>query len=105
MSQDQIMGLLRQILPIIGGIATALGWISPEKVASLTATILSIAGPVIALAGIVWALVANSKSSIAASIGAMAETRVTPTAGGTATVVITDPALAKAAVAANNAAT
>lgn len=75
MTNDQITGMLRQVLPIIGTLAAALGWIAPEKVAPLTATILAISGPVIALGSILWMLVANSKSSIIASAAAMPEVK------------------------------
>ena len=34
MTQDQLMGLLRQVLPILGTLATAFGWLTPDKVAS-----------------------------------------------------------------------
>ena len=98
MNQDQIMGLLRQVLPIIGGIATALGWLSPDKVASLTATILAIAGPAAMLVGVVWSLIANKQTSIAASLGANPNTAVTAAPGGGATVTIKDPEMAKAAL-------
>lgn len=98
MNQDQIMGLLRQFLPIVGGIATSLGWIAPDKVASLTALILSIAGPLVMLGGIVWAFIANKPTSVAASIGASPGTSVTPAANGTATVTIMDKDMAQAAL-------
>ena len=98
MTQDQLMGLLRQVLPILGTLATAFGWLTPDKVASLTANILAIAGPLVTLARMVWAWIATSKTSIAASIGASSGTVVTPAANGTATVIIKDPVMAKAAI-------
>ena len=98
MTQDQLMGLLRQVLPILGTLATAFGWLTPDKVASLTANILAIAGPAVTIIGIVWAWIANSKASIAASIGASPGTTVTPNTNGTATVIIKDPVMAKAAI-------
>lgn len=104
MTQDQIMGLLRQLLPVLGGIAVALGWISPETVASLTAKILAIAGPLAVLAGVVWSWVANKPTSVAASMGANTSTVVTPAANGTATVTLMDPDMARAAIDAQKAA-
>jgi hypothetical protein len=104
MSQDQIMGLLRQVLPILGGIAIARGWLMPASVASLTNTVLSVVGPVFVIAGVVWSLISNKQTSIAASIGANPNTVVTPSGGGTVTVSIADPAMAKAALDAQRAA-
>jgi hypothetical protein len=98
MNQDQIMGLLRQFLPIIGGIAVTLGWISPEAVASLTAKILAISGPVVVIVGLVWSWIANKPTSVAASMGASPGTTVTPAANGTATVTIVDKDMAQAAL-------
>lgn len=54
MNQEQVMGVVRQALLIFGTLATALGWISPEKVASLTATVLSLVGPVFMVASVLW---------------------------------------------------
>lgn len=103
MNADQIMGLLRQFLPIVGGIAVALGWISPDAVAAYTAKILSVAGPITILIGIVWSWFANKPTSVAASMGANPSTTVTPAANGTATITIKDPEMAKAALSADKA--
>lgn len=102
MSNDQLMGLLRQGLQIGGTLAVAFGFLTPDKVASLTATILQIAGPIMMLSGIIWNLIANKQTSIAASIGANPTTSVVPAANGAATVTLTDPAMARAALNAQN---
>lgn len=98
MTQDQMMGLLRQILTVAGTLATAFGWMTPDKVAYWTGLILQIAGPLALVAGAVWTIIANSKASIASSIGANPGTTVTSNTNGTATVVIKDPVMAKAAI-------
>lgn len=92
------MGLLGQAIPIIGGVAITLGWLTKDQVADLTAHVLAIAGPIITIAGLVWAWVANSKKSVSQSIGAMPETKVEAAPGGAAVVTINDPTLAKAAL-------
>lgn len=72
MTSDQIMGLIRQIIPVFAGIAIAFGF-SASSVASWSNTALQIAGPALALGGVIWSLVANSKSSIIKSATAMPE--------------------------------
>lgn len=104
MTNDQIMGLVRQGLAILGTLATAFGWITPDKVASITATVLSIAGPLLMVAGLVWNVIANKQTSIAASLGANDNTTVKANSTGGATVTINDPAMAQAAITANKAA-
>jgi hypothetical protein len=61
---DLYMGLIRQALPALGGLAVALGWISPEHMNSLTGQILAITGPALIAIGVVWSLVANSAFSV-----------------------------------------
>lgn len=85
MSNDQITGQLRQILPILGSIAVALGWISPEKSNLLISNILAVIGPIMIIAGIVWTAVANTQKAIMQSAAAVP-----------GTVVITTPDLAAA---------
>lgn len=98
MTQDQIMGLLRQVLQIAGTLATSLGFLAPDVVAHWTAVILQVAGPIAMLVGIVWNLIANKQTSIAASIGANPATTVKPAGDGSAVVTIKDPEMAKAAL-------
>lgn len=74
MTQDQMMGLLRQVLPILGTILAALGFGKiAVGIATYTDTIMAIAGSVFNVASIIWALVANSKTSIIKSTSAMPE--------------------------------
>lgn len=94
------MGLLRQALAIGGTLATTFGWLTPDKVAGLTQTVLSVAGPLAMVAGLIWNLIANKQTSIAASLGANPSTTVTPAANGTATVTIIDKDMAQAALSA-----
>jgi len=94
MTTDQIMGLIRQVLPVIGGIAVALGWFTPDQVATLTQKVLAIAGPGLVFAGVIWSLFANSKAAILTSAGNMPEVKAvvlergapdTPSLSGSAT--------------------
>lgn len=63
---DQVSGLLRQVVPLLGGIAIARGWINVEQLTLITGAILSVAG-------VVWSLFANSQNSILRSTAAMDE--------------------------------
>ena len=62
-TQDQLMGLLRQLLPVLGGLALAFG-VSQATVNYWINVIFQIAGPLSIIAGIVWSLIANNKTSI-----------------------------------------
>lgn len=84
LSADQITGQLRQLLPILGSMAVALGWISPEKANTLISNILAVIGPLMILGGIVWTAIANTQKAIAQSAAAIP-----------GTVVVTTPELAK----------
>ncbi|HUP80487.1 MAG TPA: hypothetical protein VM260_18205 [Pirellula sp.] len=88
MTADQIMGLLRQVLPVLGALAVSFGWIAPDKVAPITANILAVAGPAMMLGGTIWAILANSKTSIIKSATKMDEVDSNKLAAA-----ITDPQL------------
>lgn len=74
MTQDQVMGLLRQLLPAIGALALVLG-VSQTTVSYWTNLILQIAGPISIVVGVIWSLVANSKKSILTSAANMPEVK------------------------------
>lgn len=85
MTWDQIAGLLRQILPFVGGFAIARGWLNTEQVAGIT-------GAVVTLGGVLWSIKANSKGSIIASATKMPEVDSNKLAAA-----ISDPALKQVA--------
>lgn len=91
MSHDQITAQLRQILPIVGSMAVALGYISPEKAGVLVSNILAVIGPLMILGGIVWSWFANTEKALVQSAAAIP-----------GTVVVTTAALAKATPEQNN---
>jgi hypothetical protein len=90
MTWDQIAGLLRQLLPFVGGLAVARGWLTTEQ---MTAAV----GAIITLGGIGWSIKANNKTSIIKASAGMNETNVTKGPNGTAILTISDPDLATAA--------
>ena len=89
---DQYMGLLRQMLPAVGGFLVSLGVLPPDFVGKTTSTVLTLAGPVMILIGAIWSLKANNKTSIIRSAAKMPETRVED-----GKIIINDPQLAAAA--------
>ncbi len=66
MTADQLNGLLRQVLPILGTILAVFG-MSSATANGIVNLLMSISGPLIAVGSAVWAFVANSRSSIMAS--------------------------------------
>ena len=75
MTTDQIMALIRQALPLLGGVAIALGWFTADQVSAFTQVILQIAGPGLAFIGVVWSFFANNKTSILTSAANMPEVK------------------------------
>jgi len=66
MTTDQIMGLLRQVLPIMGTMLTVFG-ISSATATATVDLLMTIAGPVTLVASAIWAFIANSRKSVMAS--------------------------------------
>lgn len=90
MSKDQIMGLLRQVLPLVGGILVTFGWIKADQAATLMDAIITGAGVITTIGGILLSLKANSKTSILTAAGNMPEVEkveLKPTADGKALAV------------------
>lgn len=74
MSQDQLLALLRQVLPILGTLLTVFG-LSSATATAITNTLMSIAGPLMMIASTIWSLFANSKKSILTSAANMPEVK------------------------------
>ena len=90
-SQEQVMSLLRQLLPALGTVAVLLGWVTPDAVAPWVAVTLSIAGPVMIIAGWVWSLFKHTQTQTLKAAAALPEVTIVGN-----TIVINDPALAQA---------
>ena len=75
MNTEQWMGLVRQLLPVLGGIAVSFGWLTKDQVAGVTATILQISGPAMILASTIWSVWTNTKASLATKVAAMPEVK------------------------------
>lgn len=72
-TQDQWMGQLRQILPVIGTLLTTLGIMTPEEWQSWFTLIMAAAGPIIIAGSVVWSWIANSRKSVMQSAAANLE--------------------------------
>lgn len=75
MTQDQWMGVLRQILPLFGGVLVTLGLVSQGTINHWIEIAMTIVGPLMTIAGIVWQIVANNKKSILTSAANMPEVK------------------------------
>lgn len=89
MNATQIHDVAKQGLMILGTIATTFGWLTPDKVAGYTATILSILGPISMIAAVIWGQLRGTKVAIlnaAASIPEVTAIAVTPVTGSSTDV-------------------
>lgn len=66
MNIDQLNGLLRQVLPIVGTLLTAMG-VKSATANALVDLILTVAGPAMLIGSAIWAFIANSRRSIMAA--------------------------------------
>jgi len=71
MNTEQVMGLVRQLLPVLGTLATTFGWLTPDQVASGTATILAVIGPLMIVASTLWSLFSKTNTAIVSSASAV----------------------------------
>ena len=66
MTTDQIMALIRQIMPIVGTMLTVFG-LSSATANSIVNLVMTGAGPTLTLASLIWSFIANTRASIMAS--------------------------------------
>ncbi len=66
MTVDQLNGLLRQVLPILGTLLTALG-VKSATANALVDLAMTVGGPLMLVASAVWGFIANSRASIMAA--------------------------------------
>jgi hypothetical protein len=68
MSQDQILGALRIIIPVVLSYVAGAGWIEQSEVANISAAIVTVVAAV-------WSVIVHSKKNIVAATAAMPEVR------------------------------
>lgn len=76
MRMDQLMGLLRQVLPALGMVAVTLGYLDQASADNLINQITVVAGILLTATGSLWSLKANTQASILQSAGEMEDVRV-----------------------------
>jgi len=82
----QQTALVQQILTIAGTMVTFLGWGTAAEVATWTTVVMQAVGPVAALGGLIWSVIATRKVAIVSAVA---------TLPGVYKVEVTDPALAR----------
>jgi hypothetical protein len=101
MNSEMTMTMVRQGLLILGTLATTLGWLSPEKVASLTANVLALAGPIMVVATTAYGIWKKTQTNIIATAATQTDANgvklvksvdVNPLAQGAAQIVRDTPA-------------
>lgn len=78
---EQTSGQLRQLLQIVGTLATTLGFLTADQVGAWTAIIMQIAGPLAMLGGVIWSWWVNRPTALVASVVAMADDPDSPVKG------------------------
>lgn len=73
MNREQILGLIRQVLPFVGGYLVTKGYISEEGFAAISDDLVGAAGLVIALASGVWSMMDKTDKAIVAKAEALPE--------------------------------
>jgi len=66
-SLDQLVAQLRILIPIIGTVICAFGWVSSDRMGPIVSNILISLGPISYIATSVWSFIANSRASIMAA--------------------------------------
>lgn len=74
MNSVQLEAFIRQILPIVGTILTVLG-IKSATANAIIDLLMSIIGPAMAIASVVWSFIANTKSNVIGKVANMDEVK------------------------------
>lgn len=94
MNTEQIIGMIRQFLPFIAGVATILGWNKSGQFDALGAAVVAAIGPLMALGSLVWSMVSKTNANLvatAASVPGVSTITLTPNAAGAALAPVTPP--------------
>lgn len=75
MTDQQKLDFLRQILTSAGTIVTLLGWASADLVSQWIAIIMQVAGPAMAIVGLVWGYFANGKVGLVTAVANLPEVK------------------------------
>lgn len=64
MNSEQVIGMIRQFLPFMAGVATILGWNKNGQFDSLVTAILATIGPLMAVGSLVWSMMSKTNAAI-----------------------------------------
>ena len=81
MSQEQWLGQLRILLPALGMLAVASGFMSQTLADLWVSKLLIISGPLMIVVGSVWSAIDKTRASLVAKVDAMAKDPTSPVAG------------------------
>ena len=77
-SQEQLMGQLRQILPVLGTLAVSFGLLKTEDVGNVIAIILNVTGAGMVIGSMAWSAYSNTRASMVAKVDAIAKEPSSP---------------------------
>ncbi len=80
-SKEQILEQLKLLLPAIGGILVMAGIMTPADSAKWIAAIMSAAGPMMILGGMVWGVLDKRQSSLVSKVDVLAKDKDSPVVG------------------------
>ncbi len=87
MNSEMIVGMIRQFLPFIAGIATILGWNKAGQFDAIGAAVIAAIGPLMALGSLIWSLISKTDAALvttAANVPGVSTITLSPTPAGTA---------------------
>lgn len=64
MNAEQVVGTIRQFLPFIAGIVTAMGWNKDGKFNTLADALIAAIGPGMALISVVWSFFSKTNAAL-----------------------------------------
>ncbi len=71
MNAEQIIGMIRQFLPFVAGIATILGWNKDGKFDTLVSTLLTAIGPIMLAASAIWSYFSKTDGALVSTAAAV----------------------------------
>lgn len=75
MTQQQIIDLVRQVLQVLGTVATAFGFMTPDAVATWIATAMQIVGPLAMVGAAIWGFLDARKAKQITNVANMDEVK------------------------------
>ncbi len=64
MNTEMVLGMIRQFLPFLAGVATILGWNKNGQFDALSTAILATVGPLMAVGSAIWMLMGKTNAAI-----------------------------------------